>query len=87
MLIHIPKPLADNALAEHDPDPDRNSVVTVVDPLSGIVIIIDPASAEEGGARRRVVKRRRYSPLWRSSLSRWLAPAPAKAGSVISTIA
>jgi hypothetical protein len=79
MLIRIPKPLADNALAEHAPDPE----VTVVDPLSGIVIIIDPASAEEGGARRRAVRRRRYSPLWRSSLSRWLAPAPAEAGSAI----
>jgi hypothetical protein len=49
MLIRIPKPLADNALAEHGPDSDRNSKVTVVDPLSGIVIIIDPASAEKVG--------------------------------------
>jgi hypothetical protein len=79
MLIRIPKPLTDNALAEHAPDPE----VTVADPLSGIVIIIDPASAEEGGARRRAVTRRPYSPLWRSSLSRWLAAAPAEAGSAI----
>jgi hypothetical protein len=84
MLIRIPKPLADNTLAEHAPDPGRNSKVTVVDPLSGIVIIIDPASAEEGGSRRRAVKRRRYS-LWRSSLSRWLAPAAAETGSAISS--
>lgn len=48
MLIRIPKPLTDNALAEHAPDPE----VTVADPLSGIVIIIDPASAEEGGSRK-----------------------------------
>jgi hypothetical protein len=83
VLIHIPRPLADNPVAEHGPNPDRNSEVTVVDPLSGIVIIIDQASAEKGGARHGAVKRRRYSPLWRSSLSRWLAPA--QAGSAISS--
>jgi hypothetical protein len=60
VLIRIPKPIADNAFAD-SPGPD--SEITVVDPLSGIVIIVDPASAEENGPRRRAVEHRRYSQL------------------------
>lgn len=80
VLIRIPKPLTDNVFA-NSPGPDGNSGIAVVDPL--IVIIVDPASAEENGPRRRAVKHCRYSPLWRSLLSRWLASA--EAGSAISS--
>ena len=80
VLIRIPKPLTDNVFA-NSPGPDGNSGIAVVDPL--IVIIVDPASAEENGPRRRAVKHCRYSPLWRSLLSRWLASA--QAGSAISS--
>jgi hypothetical protein len=84
VLIRIPNPLADNVFA-NSPGPDGNSGIAVVDPLSGIVIIVDPASAEENGPRRRAVKHCRYSPLWRSLLSRRLASASAEAGSAISS--
>jgi hypothetical protein len=82
VLIRIPKPLTDNVFA-NSPGPDGNSGIAVVDPL--IVIIVDPASAEENGPRRRAVKHCRYSPLWRSLLSRRLASASAEAGSAISS--
>jgi hypothetical protein len=78
VLICIPKPVADDELIERDPNPDGNSEVCFVDPLSGIVIVVDQGS----GSRGRAVKRRRQSPLWRSLMARWLTAAKA-AGSVI----
>ena len=79
MLIRIPKPIADDELIERDPNPDRNSEVCFVDPLSGIVIVVDQGS----GSRGRAVKRRRQSPLWRSLLSRWLTAAKAATSVII----
>jgi hypothetical protein len=79
VLICIPKPVADDELIERVPNPDRNSEIYVVDPLSGIVIVVDQGS----GSRGRAVKRRRQSPLWRSLLSRWLTAAKAASSVII----
>jgi hypothetical protein len=59
VLIRISKPVADDELIERDPDPSRNSEAIFVDPLSGIVIVVDQGS----GTRGRAVKRRAQSPL------------------------
>ncbi|MBV8737745.1 MAG: hypothetical protein JO007_10905 [Alphaproteobacteria bacterium] len=80
VLIRIPKPIANDELIERVPNPDRNSEAIFVDPLSGIVIIVDQGSGARGGA----VKRRRQSPLWRSLLSHWLTAAGAASSMIIS---
>ena len=59
MLIRIPRPIANGELIERVSNPDGNSEVCFVDPLSGIVIVVDQGS----GSRGRAVKRRRQSPL------------------------
>src|SRR5271170_4173489 len=79
MLIRIPKPVADDEFIERVSNPDGNSEICFVDPLSGIVIVVD----ESSGSRGRAVKRRRRSPLWRSLLSRWLAAAGAAGSAII----
>jgi hypothetical protein len=79
VLIRIPKPAADDELIARVSDPDGNSEAIFVDPLSGIVIVVDQDSAFQG----RGLKRRRQSPLWRSLLSRWLTAAQAASSMII----
>src|SRR5271170_7704146 len=79
MLIRIPKPVADDEFIERVSNPDGNSEICFVDPLSGIVIVVD----QDSGSRGRTVKRRRQSPLWRSLLSRWLTEAKASSSAIV----
>jgi hypothetical protein len=79
MLIRIPKPVADDDIIERGPSPDRNSEAIFVDPLSGIVIVVDQGSGSRGSA----LKRHRQSPLWRSLLSHWLTAAKAASSIII----
>jgi hypothetical protein len=65
---------ADDELIERDP-----AETVFVDPLSGIVIVVDRGS----GTRGRAVKRSAQSPLWRSLLSRRLAAARAAGSAII----
>jgi hypothetical protein len=73
-VIHIPNQSAMMS-SPNVPNPDA----IFVDPLSGIVIIVNQGS----GSRQRAVKRRRPSPLWRSPLSRWLTAAQAACAEII----
>jgi hypothetical protein len=79
VLTRIPKPDADDELIEHVPNPDGNSEICFVDPLSGLVIVVDQGS----GSRGRAVKRRRQSPLWGSLLSSWLTEAKAASSAIV----
>ena len=79
MLIRIPKPVVDDDIIERGPSPDRNSEAIFVDPISGIVIVVDQGS----GSRGKAIKQRRQSLLWRSLLSRWLTAAKAASSMII----
>jgi hypothetical protein len=79
VLIRIPKPVSDDESIERVPNSDGDSEAIFVNPLSGVVIVVDQGF----GCRGRARKRRRQSPLWRSLLSRWLTAARAASSMII----